>query len=987
MNKKVTTTLLSTAMIVSLAVPTAVNANELSDTENIIEQSQEQENNEVLENSENVVQKETEERNQEEFSTENQEDINENETQQEVAAQAIEQPEVETQSLERAVGTTVYLHPVNGSDDKDGTTKDAAVKTLDKAIELAGEGGTIYVGDRIPVNNGATVTLDRNITLKKYEAFENKKSLFAVQSGAHLIINNATIDGAVDHDKVTDTGTVGPNNILSSCVEVQDAKITVNQGAVFKNAWRGIDLVGMNSTTDAIINGGEFYNLGEDTSVTQNSCAIEARTYMENSKVNLTINDVNIHDNKVGSDNSSTIKGAINTYRQMSGDIVVNMNGGTIENNTVRNNAKATAAALTISTGVVFNMNGGTITGNTGNNGGAVYVEGGGVFNVNGGTISNNTGSGNGGGAIYGHNATVTIGDGVSITGNKTTGDNSGGGAIALSGTSSLTVGKATISNNSSQYGGGIASWSKGTVTLNGTTISNNKALSTTGWGNGGGISINNSGTLNVNGATITGNQSLFGGGIGAYNTAKVNIDIASSLKEKTTISNNTVTEIGGAGLYGYGDSVFNIGDGVQITQNHATGNDSGGGAIALANNATLIAGKAILDGNDAQYGGGIASWSTGISQLNGTTITNNKTSTSEDWGNGGGISINKTGTLNIKGAKIEGNKALSGGGIMAFDTAVMNIDDNTSISSNSTLTDTNGGGGVLASGSSTINLNSATISNNTAPYGSAIVVWNNGKAVMKKDVSIMKNKVKSSVKSVDEGTVYVSGSKNGGGQFIMEGGMIRDNTSAGGIHGAGIYVEGYRDIGLVQIKGGTITNNTNENGDDQSIVVRANEDDQGNVYLGKLELSGSPTITGQVLLRKDTSKDIKADVVDEFTPTQPIAVALDNDRWTKQSVIATYASKVTPNKDMFKPYQENERRYIAQNKQDLECMNKVKVTFKNDDGSSNKEVYVMPNGKVKESNAPTLTKTGYIFKYWKNEKDGKEWDFAQNELLKKILL
>ena len=44
-NKKLATTLLSTAMVVSMTVPTAVSANELSDTENIIEQSQEQENN------------------------------------------------------------------------------------------------------------------------------------------------------------------------------------------------------------------------------------------------------------------------------------------------------------------------------------------------------------------------------------------------------------------------------------------------------------------------------------------------------------------------------------------------------------------------------------------------------------------------------------------------------------------------------------------------------------------------------------------------------------------------------------------------------------------------------------------------------------------------------------------------------------------------------------------------------------------------------
>ena len=146
-------------MVVSLAVPTAVRANEMSDAENIIEQSQEQENTETLESVEGNAQ----EANQEEV-LENQEDTNET---QEVAAQALEQPEVETQSVEKTVGATVYLHPENGSDNKDGATKDNAVRTLDKAMELAGEGGTIYVGASIPVNNGVTVTLDKNITFKK----------------------------------------------------------------------------------------------------------------------------------------------------------------------------------------------------------------------------------------------------------------------------------------------------------------------------------------------------------------------------------------------------------------------------------------------------------------------------------------------------------------------------------------------------------------------------------------------------------------------------------------------------------------------------------------------------------------------------------------------------------------------------------------------------------------------------------------------------
>ena len=56
--------------------------------------------------------------------------------------------EVQTQESKEEEGIavqaakTVYLNTVSGSDDKDGATSANAVKTLDKAVELAGEGGT-----------------------------------------------------------------------------------------------------------------------------------------------------------------------------------------------------------------------------------------------------------------------------------------------------------------------------------------------------------------------------------------------------------------------------------------------------------------------------------------------------------------------------------------------------------------------------------------------------------------------------------------------------------------------------------------------------------------------------------------------------------------------------------------------------------------------------------------------------------------------------
>ena len=798
------------------------------------------------------------------------------------------------------------------------------MKTLKKALEKVSENGTIVItGEKDDYWNNNTVVITEDTVINKGVTILRGPNcgleMFSVQSGT-LTIENATIDSQFKAGVTQRQG----------AVKVNGGNLIIKDGAKICNAgYFGVWIVNNSTVT---MNGGEICNNG-------------------------------IHDL------SSIYTGGV-----LMGSGTFTMNGGSIHDNVSK--ADWAGAGVKVNAGAEFIMNGGEISNNAAKSadGGAIYTEG--TVTIKGGTLSNNTGNGNGG-AIRAVNSTVTIGDGVQITGNQATGDSSGGGAIALSGSSSLTVGKAVISDNSAQYGGGIASWSQGTTTLNGTTISNNRAVSTTGWGNGGGISINNTGTLNINDGVIKGNQSLQGGGVGAYNTATVNIS------GKTVISGNTVTENGGGGFCGYGSSKYIVGDGVQIKDNHATGNNSGGGAVALWGTATATIGRATLDGNDAQYGGGIASWSQGTTTLNGTTISNNTALSTTGWGNGGGISINNTGTIDINDATISGNQSIYGGGVGAYDTAVVNVNGNTSINNNRTTE--NGGGGIAASGSSAINLNSATISANEAPFGSGVGVWNSAEIIMKDAVSIVQNTVTSANTDVTGGAVYVSGFENGGSRFVMEGGNIQNNTSTGVIHCAGIFIEGYRDTALVQIKGGTISNNKNQNGDDQSVVVRASEDDAGKISLGKLELSGSPTITGQVLLRKDTSEDIKVDVVDTFKPTQPVAIDVYDNEWINHRVIVTFATGLTPDASMFKPYQESLVQAIVQNKQDLECMNKVQVIFKNADGTNNKEMYVLPGTKIARDEIPTVTRPGYKFKCWKYGQDGTEWDFSKKEITDEI--
>ena len=88
-----------------------------------------------------------------------------------------------------AAGKTVYLKNT-GSDANDGSTAAKAVQTLDKALELAGPGGTILMGSSIWVNGEKTI---ENVTIARAEGYEG--TMLSVSSGAALTVRNAVIDG------------------------------------------------------------------------------------------------------------------------------------------------------------------------------------------------------------------------------------------------------------------------------------------------------------------------------------------------------------------------------------------------------------------------------------------------------------------------------------------------------------------------------------------------------------------------------------------------------------------------------------------------------------------------------------------------------------------------------------------------------------------------------------------------------------------------
>lgn len=221
------------------------------------------------------------------------------------------------------------------------------------------------------------------------------------------------------------------------------------------------------------------------------------------------------------------------------------MYGGKITNNHVINGSNNEGGGVNMHTGGTFTMYGGEISGNACSDTGGGVISAGAYLKLYGGTISNNTADKRGGGVFT--NMTLTISDGITITGNKSeqgggiytydeditinggniTGNTAtyGGGVYHIGDYrtyDTLTIsGSATITGNTATDGGGVyvesgkntSNWNKGqgALQINGGSITNNTAT-----GNGGGVYINERGLLTITGGNVTDNTATVNGG-GVY--------------------------------------------------------------------------------------------------------------------------------------------------------------------------------------------------------------------------------------------------------------------------------------------------------------------------------------------------------------------------------------------------------------------------------------------------------------------------------------
>ena len=426
--------------------------------------------------------------------------------------------------------TGIYLDQMHGDDTKDGLTESTAVKTIEKANELANANGTsdIFLKSVYQVTGTESWDLDGK-TIHRHSLGGYMIEL--KDASASLTLKNVVIDGA--EYSVAATHAAETDSIIKAA---SGGTIELKSGAILEN----------------------------------NKAAQFGSGILASNGVKITMED------------GAVIRNNTNRNYELGGGILLGngstftMNGGEISGNTANGGG---GVAIIGSTMV---MNGGTISNNStyktsgqGSYGAGVYVadyanaSGGDTlftaqpasFEMNGGKITGNTALDYGGGVVtfpqQSKKITININNGE-ISGNKVT-NGSGGAVAAFFGVTELNITGGTLTKNSAKnYGGGVFLYQATNATISNGTISENKAYK------GGGVCLYYYSAAKQTGGSIENNVAVEGGGVygGTYTmTGGVIKDNNNSLTDEERLWRE------GDGVYV--GTAFNLGDAAEISTNN----------------------------------------------------------------------------------------------------------------------------------------------------------------------------------------------------------------------------------------------------------------------------------------------------------------------------------------------------------------------------------------------------------------------------------
>jgi predicted outer membrane repeat protein len=395
-------------------------------------------------------------------------------------------------------------------------------------------GGTITftTGTATIVLGGILPTITANITIDGGNVVTisgaNTYSIFSVNSGATLTLNNLTISNALnpsgDGGAIVSHGALNINNskflnnqaasgFSGGAIESYGPLNITNSEFAFNKAGNGGALFPRESTTIATITGSNFHD--NQTTNTTNGWG----------GVMLVWNGAQMN---IDSTNFTS-----NTARQGGAIYVTSVSVMTITNSTMTSNQATIANGGGIANNGTTTLYTSTLNGNTAPDGGGIFNSGGATLILNYSSLSNNMASQFGGGIS--NSGTATLNNSI-LSGNTVT---QTGGAIYNVGTATLN--NTVLRGNSASIGGGLTA-NIGMTTLNNSTLTGNIASNA-----GGGIY--SFGNVNLNTSTLNGNSAGNGGG-GFYN------DHSIAVVTNSTLSGNSTPTLGG-GFFNSGNATF----------------------------------------------------------------------------------------------------------------------------------------------------------------------------------------------------------------------------------------------------------------------------------------------------------------------------------------------------------------------------------------------------------------------------------------------
>ncbi len=333
--------------------------------------------------------------------------------------------------------------------------------------------------------------------------------------------------------------------------------------------------------------------------------------------------------------------------------------------------------------------------------------------------------------------------------------------------------------------------------------------------------------TVNASNANITlenltvtgGSRSTTGGGIYAKGSLTL---------KNCTVTKNKSNNAGGGISFSGKELVL---ESTSVTYNESSSN---GGGIDANGKVTISGSK--IQSNSANYGGGIYFAGSEELNINGDTVIEDNSVTD----NGGGIYLS-TGKAILKDSSLLGNKADYGGAI--YTSSDLDLVENVSINGNVAKST----GGAIYENSKTalsVKIGENTdspgieICKNSANNSAGAIYCTYGNFVMNNG-TISENKSFESSGYGGGGAIYMAFSPTDSSiscNFTMNGGIINDNMAQ---NGGAIYISGYNNNNVFNMKKGILKNNKAEN------FQNHKKGFGGAIYLGEgqLNLSGNAVI------------------------------------------------------------------------------------------------------------------------------------------------